>query len=782
MHYEVRFAAAASAWSLALALVSASPAAAQSPEQANEGAHQGGLADIVVTAQRREEKLIDTPISVTAFSSADLDAHQAGNFVDVAQYTANFTALNTTGSNHNVGASIRGISSQEPSLAQDPRVGFYLDGVYLAKNSGAVFSIADLERIEVLRGPQGTLYGKNTTGGAINLVTAKPSGEFGFEQKVTFGNYGRFTSRTIVDLPEAGGFSLKLSYLKSDRDGFAKNDNPGTQVRQLDDENVDAVRAALRFRPADWFTADYAVDWTRSKSVAKPPQVSTVNAAYADVPVVTSFAPFTVAPDNPFRQLIAAGVVAPDRRLKRFSLDGVQPELVHVYGHALNLTFDIGNAELRSISAWRSYRSTARPGLNDAFDFDGGGWVVPIFHNGTIASNGIRKKQDQFSQEFQILGTALDERLQYTAGLYYFREKGRELSNEWNALIFLPGGTIPGLDFDALYRQQLILGGPPGGLGEFYSIRNTSKAAYGQLTFTPGLLDGRLSFTGGLRYTRDRREASILDADPVWSTAKNYDNLSPSFTVAFAPNPDMNIYAKLSMGYNAGSIPVRATTQAAFNTPVGDETLTSYEVGFKSEWWNRRLRFNAAAFYYDYKDLQVSDFQEGSTILTNAGSARVTGFEVELAAVPVDGLTLSANYGYTDFQYRTFIVGGVDVSDTAKPPYAPKHTASGSLEYVFSAFSFGELSARMDASYRSKLTFDPFQFVNTAAGGRTLLDGRVALSDIEVGGSRLTVAGWVKNLTNKEYRVFGVDFGAIGIAVNTWGDPRTFGLDLTLAF
>lgn len=780
MHKMSLFRQTAAAAVVAIAIP---PAFAQEGEPTRAGAADDySLEEIVVTAQRREENLIDTPVSVTAFSSGELDAHQATNFVDISQHTANFTALNTTGSNHNVGASIRGISSQEPALAQDPRIGFYLDGVYLAKNSGAVFSIADLERIEVLRGPQGTLYGKNTTGGAINLITAKPTGEFGISQKITVGNYDRLTSRTILDLPSVGNLALKLSYLKSDRDGFAKNNNPNTQVRQLDDENTDALRAALRWEPADWLTADYSFDWTRSKSVAKPPQVSTVFESYAALPVVTSFTPFTLAPDNPFRQLLAANVVAPDRRLSRFSLDGIQPELVKVYGHALNLGASFGDVELRSITGWRHYRSVAEPGLRDAFDFDGGDWVEPIFHNGTVASNGIRKRQEQFSQEVQALGTAADGKLQYTAGLYYFRETGRELSNEWNALIFLPANTIPGLAFDALYRQQLILGPPPGGLGEFYSIRNTSKAAYGQMTLTPGWLDERLSFTAGLRYTHDRRGATILDADPVWKTAKSFGNVSPSFIVEFEAQPNLNLYAKASTGYNAGSIPVRAGTQAAFSIPVDEETLTAYEFGLKSEWMQRRLRLNAAAFYYDYKDLQVTDFREGSTILVNAGKARVAGFEVEFAAVPISGLTASANYGYTDFDYHEFIVGGVDVAAMARAPYAPKHTASGGLEYVFPPFSLGELSARMDASYRSKLSFDPFQFANTAAGGRTLLDARIALSHIAVGGGQLQIAAWVKNLTDKEYRDFGVDFGSIGIAVNTWGDPRTFGLDLTYEF
>ena len=191
---------------------------------------------------------------------------------------------------------------------------------------------------------------------------------------------------------------------------------------------------------------------------------------------------------------------------------------------------------------------------------------------------------------------------------------------------------------------------------------------------------------------------------------------------------------------------------------------------------------NAAAFLYDYNDLQVTDFRAGSTILVNAGKARVKGLEIEMAAVPVAGLTVSANYGFTDFDYRKFLVGGVDVADTAKPPYAPRHTASGAIEYVFSPLPFGELSARVDASYRSRIRFDPFQYANTEAAGRTLIDARLALSSIPLGGGKLEVAGWVKNLTNKQYRDFGVDFGSIGIAVNTWGDPRTFGIDLSYEY
>lgn len=736
------------------------------------------IEEVVVTAQRREERLQEAPIAITAFSSAALEAYGADNMLDISEFTPNFTAVNTTSSNHNIAASIRGIASSEPALAQDPKVGFYLDGVYLAKNSGAVFDVGELQRIEVLRGPQGTLYGKNTTGGAINLITAKPSGEFGLRQQLTFGNRGRMIAKTGLDLPAIGSVAARLSYLKSEHDGLAGNHNPNTAVRAFGTEDTEAYRIALRWQPSDGFTADYAYDRTDAESVAKAQQLSHVNPAYANAVVVTSLDPFIVQPVNPFQQILDAGAVSGKRRLGSFSLDAVQPEHVTLEGHNLTLSLLLDDIELRSITGYREYRSVAKPGLRGASDFDGGDWAEPIFHLGTPASNGVRKRQKQFSQEFQLIGNLLDERLLYTAGVYYFEEDGRESSNQWNALIFLPAGTIPGLDFDGLYRQELILGPPPGGLGESYSIDNESWAVYGQATYIPLWLERRLSVTLGLRYTEDKRSARILDATPNWAASEKWSNLTPSLTLEYTLNDSVNAYAKVSSGYNAGSYPVRASSQEAFNLTVDEETVTSFELGLKSDWLDRRLRFNAAAFLYDYDDLQVSDFQAGSTILVNAGKARISGFEFELTAIPWPGLTASLNYGYLDYEYREFEVGGVDVSDQARPPYAPRHTASGSLEYQFDPWAFGQWVLRADVSHTSGYHFDPFNFQYDAADERTLLNGRIALRDMPLAAGRLQLALWGKNLTNEAYRDFGVDFGDLGFAVNTWGELRSYGIDI----
>ena len=771
-------------WPAALAATALCGAAGVAPAwaQPTDAARRTSIEEVIVTAQKREENLQSSPIAISAFKADALEAHGAANFMDLSQYAPNFTAVNTTGSNHNVAASIRGIFSQEPALAQDPKVGFYLDGVYLAKNSGAVFDVADVERIEILRGPQGTLYGKNTTGGAINIVSAKPLGRFAFNEKITIGNRGQRRFRTTVDLPSVANISSKFSYLDARHDGIASNRNANTPVRQLGDEDLEALRAALRWQPTDSVTVDYSYDRTRSDSAPKPPQLSFANPAYANAVVVTGFAPFTTAPDNPFRQLLAAGVVSPHDRLEHFSLDAVQLEHVEVDGHNLTLSWQLGAGELRSISAYREYRSVAKPGARGAEDFDGGDWVEPIFHIGTVASNGIHKEQDQFSQELQWLGNAIDDRLQYTVGAYYFKEDGEERSNQWDALLFLPAGTIAGLDFDGLYRQGLILGGPPDGLGEFYTIENSSWALYGQATYRPDWLEQRLAVTLGLRYTVDRREASITDADPHWHASDEWSNTSPSLTLDYTLSDAVMIYGKIATGYNAGSIPVRATNQTAFAIPADEEHLTSYEAGLKSEWFDRRLRLNSAVFLYQYRDLQVSDFEAGSTILINAGEATVSGFELEVVAVPLPGLTATLNYGYTDFEYDEFMVAGVDMADSARPSFAPRHTGSASVEYQFEPWSFGTLSARLDLSHTSPYSFDPFSYQYTTAGERTLLDARIALSEIPLGGGTLVAALWGKNLTDKEYREFGTDFGALGFAVNTWGDPRSYGLDLNFTY
>ena len=225
------------------------------------------LEEVVVTAQKKEESLQDTPIAISAFTAENLEQIGALSAVDVGDHTPNAWITRSLGSNSNIRVSIRGIGTAEPSLAVDPKVGIYLDGAYIARNSGAVFDVVDLERIEVLRGPQGTLWGKNTTGGAMNLITKKPSGELSGKVEMTAGNDGLGRAFFTLDTPEAGGFAAKISYVKKVYDGWQSNVNPDSDP-EPGSEDTDAFRLSANWDITDTFSAYYSYDRTESEAVS----------------------------------------------------------------------------------------------------------------------------------------------------------------------------------------------------------------------------------------------------------------------------------------------------------------------------------------------------------------------------------------------------------------------------------------------------------------------------------------------------------------------------------
>ena len=743
-------------------------AALSLPVVAQDGSSRTlALEEVVVTAQKRQESLQDTPLAVTAFTNETL---QNLGIVDVSGITGrvpNTILLTTPSSNISMSASVRGVSSNEPSLAQDAKVGIYLDGVYIGKNSGAIFDIADLERIEVLRGPQGTLYGKNTTGGAINIITERPLGEFGFKQKLTMGSFGRTRSQTTVDLPRTAGVAAKLSYMTRSYEGWARNSNP-RGPRELGRDDTSGYRLALNWELTDRLSADYSLDRTWGEGTSRPSQLSYANPDYVNLPVVTPTGLIMPGAENhPFRQMIESGITS--KRQKWFNLDNVNSERYDIRGHGLTLTLDMDAFELKSITGYREMDIRVLPGGTDN---DGGAWSVPVFHNATVRNGGNPKEHEQWSQEFQILGSALDDRIDYIVGVYYYEEEGQELNSLWDALVPFNG---------TLLSTRLIPA--PAGLGESYAVDNKSYAVFGQATWTPDWLDSRLGLTLGLRQTWDEKEASILDtgADP-WTVDKDWDSFNPSFTVDYQWSDEANVYAKVATGYTAGSHPIRSSSQAAFGLTADPEEIVNYEFGIKSDWLDRRLRVNAATFLYDYTDLQISDFQSGSTVVTNAGEADLTGFELEITALPMAGLTVDLTYGYLDYdykEYRTTVEGvAVDVSDSARASNAPRHTARLFVNYDFEPMSYGALSVSLESVFTDEYRFNPRLFEHDAASSRNLLNARVNLTDIPVAAGSLRAGLWGRNLTDKEYREYGIDFGAVGHAINTYGEPRSFGFDV----
>jgi iron complex outermembrane receptor protein len=725
-----------------LATVIASPANAQ-------------LEEVVVTAQKRESSLQDTPIAITAFTADSLESIGAFNATDLGEYAPNVTIVPTFGSAGNIRTSIRGVSTGEPSLTIDPKVGMYVDGAYIARNAGAVFDIVDIERVEILRGPQGTLWGKNTTGGAINIITQKPKGELGFKQSLTFGDDGEFRSLSSFDTPTMGGVSAKFSYMKKDYDGWATNTNPLGE-KDLGSEDTSAYRVALRWEPSESFFADYTYEYSDIDAVPIPLQITHLGPGATDPSILGSFnlqtGEFTPG-YNPLEKMLS--VVEPNKRVEKFDLDGNSVESTNVYGHNLTMVWDTDLLQIKSITAYRDYESKL-PGN----DLDGGAWTTDAGVALPMFQTAGNKDQNQFSQELQFIGSAWDDRVDYVAGLFYFQEDGTEI-NPWNAMFYNPGTPV-------------ILGGVGASAGAWYSMDNKSKAAYGQLKY---YVNEQWDVTLGLRYTDDEKEVTLLAADPrideSHSTDDEWSEVTSDFIVTYTMNDDVSFYGKRAEGYNAGVFSIGALNHddyndfSVFDVPADPEEIVSWELGMKSEWLDQKLRLNVAAFYNDNQNLQITEFVNGVRTVRNSGENTTEGFEMDFSALLPANFRLDGAYGYrkTDFDDTNGRADG-------------KHSGSVSLVYGL-PLDWAYLDARFDTTYTDAENFSSSLYGNSEA--RTLMNARVGLSEISLGkAGSMRFAVWGRNLTDEEYKVYGADLGVeqgLGYAGNSFGAPRRFGID-----
>lgn len=761
------------------------------------------LEEVVVTAQKREASLQDTPIAISSFNTQALERLGVTEAGDIAKYTPNLDIRNPPGSFDNVGYSLRGMSSTDPSLLGEPTVGLYADGVYIARIAGAAFELVDLERIEVLRGPQGDLYGRNTIGGAINLVSQKPAEDFGFRQKLAFGNYDYLRSDTSVDTGEYAGLSAKLAFSHWERDGWLDNSLADNKLGEVD--KSDAARTAVRWVPSDNFVADYVFDYSDRLSNATLSQIVHVR-------------PYQLNLGGAILQQ-AAEYASPDRLDTLAMASSTEPDTwSKVRGHALHLDWQLGEITLRSISAFRDWEAGTHANEYGAFAsdgktvLDGAGGLVPA---GEYVSIFLATREDeahQFTQEFQLLGDAFNQRLHYTLGLYYFEETVYEDNPQSYTIpaIMAYGGldqaTQSFLCVDPTYADPNACLGKDTLLSApifQYGADNDSIAAYGQFQYA---LTDALNVTLGLRYTEDNkkvflRNSSItrnegldeVQADDSWQ------NFSPSMTVDWALNDQTNVYGTLSRGYRSGGFNARATTSSAFATPYEEENVISYEIGAKTELLDQRLRVNSAVFYYVYSDKQVPQFEAGSggasSIISNAGEQEALGLELDVTLIPADGWLVQASYGYIDIDINKFVTkpsdpvtglpagdDNVDISDFARVMATPRENASVLVQYQLPAFSFGQLTLQVDANYNSERYFNPINALYDSAQDQTLINARATLGEVEIASGVFQAAVWGRNLADKGYREWGIDFGALGYAVDSFIAPRMYGIDLVYTY
>lgn len=762
---------------VALAALAASPALAQeAPQSADDG-----IGDIVVTAQKRAENIQDVPIAISAVGSQYLESRGIDSIDKLGTIAPNVKIERAPASKTISQISIRGSVTINPAITWEPAVGLYLDGVYIAKAQGSIFDVADLERVELLRGPQGTLYGRNALAGAVNLVTKKPSGEAGGSVDLTYGSFNELRVRGVLDLPQMGPFSVKLSGQYRKRDGLVDlvPDHPVVGGR-TDSIDSGSFMVQVRAQLSDNVTADYTFDYSKARQDPPFSQLLRVNRngdprdifdpASPGYAFGGAFFPLDLY-TNPNRSTTAA-------------IDAPAYVRSRSYGHALTLTADLGAVTIKSITAYRDLDWA------DGLDLDGS--PLPVAFTQRITD------YHAFSQELQLTGEAGDGRLNYVFGAFYFDEKAETL----NPQTYFGGGVD---------------------LQSDYGSNTEAFALYAQLDYK---LTDSLKISLGGRYTHEKKDvrryfrvnfdpangifSPLVVADLAYGVIPDatYNNFSPAVTVAWEANPNVNFYARFAQGFKSGGFngetnvfvaPTTACPSGATElcTPYRPEKVDSYELGMKTRLADGRVIFNVAAFRSEHKDMQLSVFTASTgaaSIVKNAAAARIQGLEFETVLRPLDSLTINASLAILDPKYKSFIDGGIDVSANRAFPHAPKTTAAIGFDWQAAKGGWGKLNFYGDLSYVSSYYTFPYPLVtptvsdqnanSSKSKGRTIVNLRASLSEIPVGGATAEVSVFVRNLTKEDNPSNFIDFGPGfgGILLGYFPEPRTFGVTVGLKF
>ena len=771
-------------------IIYAAPAVAQDRTDAQRTDPQSsdyasGVEEIVVTAQRRSENLQKTPISLTALTSDALQSAGIASLADLGQHTPAATITPYPSSTTTLVTFIRGQGTIDPMVVtQDGAVGIYLDGVYLSRPQTASFDLADVKRVEILRGPQGTLYGRNTTGGAVNIITRKPTGELGLDGTVDVGRFGYNREFLNLNLPSAGNVSAKVTLLHSSDNGYATNIGKRTRTPQANNFNASSnagARLSLLWKPAANITVDYSGDYSYSKST---PVLYVNSAVVSLIPGYTgdayrSYRPFYL-PESPSKTT----------------------------GHAITVTWDASpELTLRSISSYRYLDFASIGDYGEAF-------FVPYLERHEIIS-------DSWSQELQAVGSLADKRIAYVVGAFYFGERVKH--NRQYDIVPNPAWFGGANDSEVLQNAQI-------------NARAKSFAVYGQFTVTPPILENRLRVTLGGRFTHDDRSAIRYTDDLFFSAAPGtsisplanrlflgagtyirlgpqtarfsgrWNRFNPALTLDFQASENIFLYAKYATGYKAGGT---SETGARFEKAFGPESAKNYELGIKSDLLDRRIRLNLAGFISKYKDLQVifqlDPSNPGVSDTINAGEATVKGIEAELTFRPVHALNINISYTYLNQSIKLMAPAGTifdpavnpaapirvggDISGYFKIPFTPKNSIAAGASWTAMTFDKGDVTLFANYAYHGKM-------VTTAGAGPLALgsdfqarpaydtlDARITYRHELSKGHEVSISVWGKNiLDNRYFNDFVIANGGVLTGYSSqavsYAKPATYGVQV----
>jgi iron complex outermembrane receptor protein len=768
----------------ASAILCAGSPAATAEDHDRSSTAASAVEEVIVTARRREESAQTAPVSITAVSAETLENRNIVGLAGITQLAPGLEFRQQVGGLGFATGYIRGIGYGDNTVGQDSPIGVYIDGVSAGRNGMSAMDLVEPDRVEVLRGPQGTLFGRNTTGGAILITSHTPTDDFSGAAKASHGSFNanRFQARIDSGLLGDSGIKFSAAFAHHQRDGVH---DAGTRPDRLDPgaERGDAY----------WFKA--VGEWNRFSA--------TLSGEYNELrglPVTPQAVEATVAARNLVARSPVLGggsytiTTQPMRSIPFDAYEGEQS--LWALGLALTLEYKLTDQlTLKSISALRGYKRS------DAIGYGPGNLAASVVTPGTprIATfQGLfglpdrRQGQRQKSEEIQLLGEAGD--FNFVVGGYYFDE------NAWDL-----GVTRLPVTLNTAATQVFEFRST-----RYYTVDSKSVAAFGQVDWRPSFLDRKLELSGGVRWTKDKRDFIELVA-PLRSPSLETRDTSFLVSANYQWAPTVMTYARYSTGYRAGGFNVRAA--ANLDPTYQPEKLKSLEAGFKADFLNHRLRVNGSAYHNKYHDLQITLFlppnagSAGGNTAVNA-NATFKGFELELQAVPVDGLTLSAAVGHVDPKFKNYprgleggavspgctpivvngLAAGQDCADIASFTQFPKTTASVSAHYVFPTVSYGEWSVFVNYYRRSTVDYStfnlpstPFKNVVDSRSKYGVLDARLALSDIPLaGGARGQLAIFGKNLTNETYNDGGIDWQSF--ATILWGMPRTWGIEGKVEF
>jgi iron complex outermembrane receptor protein len=787
---------------IGLALVAAAPGPTRAADNEGEQQANANLESIIVTARRREEQVQDVPLAISVVNSATLESTGTFNVGKLSQLQPSIQFYSSNP--RNSATTIRGLGAPF-GLTNDgieQGVGIYIDQVYYARSSTATFDFLDVDQIEVLRGPQGTLYGKNTTAGAINVSSRKPTFTPEARGELTYGNYNFVQGKGSVSGPLSDSVAVRLGTSFTQRDGTIYNVTTHEHINEQDNLGF---KGQLLWKASDSLNITLSADYTHQDPLG-----------YGTVFVRTGS---TQRPLN--RQFAALSAASGNYRPPSFDpfdrLTDIDAELSaeqHFGGGSILAEWDVGPGRFTSVSAYRKWDWGP---ANDR-DFIG----LPIT---TISQNP--SKQRQWTQELRYAATS--ERLDYVVGLYGFyqtidtagvQEQG-PLASRW----LLSGANANDPSILNGLRSSNDIG-----------LKNTSVAAFGQLTWH---VTDDLRLQPGLRVNYDKKDgkyiATVTNATNTPLTAaqlgvlapQSYEpefsdtNVSGDFTVSYDISDDVLAYATYARSFKSGGINLSGLPLDAANRPitavetVDPETVNHYEAGLKTQLFKRKATLNVAAFWTEIEDYQATVTNSQANVirgyLANADEIRVRGVEVDFAVRPIQELNVYVNAAFTDHEYTKFPdapcppeLSGGSAASAANPPSAPgtpggfspascdisgqwlpgisKWAFSYGFQYELPLVGLGRDGAAfvgVDGSYRSKFSSNPSRSIYTDVDGYSLAHVRAGIRGFD----GWEIYGWVRNAFDEEYFDYlATQSGSTGLVIGQPGDPRTYGLTLKFSF